>query len=130
MSAAIAARTGDGAAISIRGLTRSFDGNRVLRGIDLSVRPGEFLSVVGRSGCGKSTLLRILAGLDATIRLDQTRIRTGLGSQLDILETGTRVLAARQAEAGLVADAALRRVQLLTSLGGGFTPPASAEPTR
>ena len=64
ISAAIAARTGDGAAISIRGLTRSFGGNRVLRGIDLSVRPGEFLSVVGRSGCGKSTLLRILAGLD------------------------------------------------------------------
>ena len=72
---------------------------------------------------------RILAGLDATIRLDRTRIRTGLGSQLDMLETGTRVLAARQAEAGLVADAALRRVQLLTALGGGFTPPAAAEAT-
>ncbi|WP_156678309.1 efflux transporter outer membrane subunit [Sphingomonas profundi] len=69
---------------------------------------------------------RILAGLNATIRLDRTRVRTGLGSQLDVLETGTRVLSARQAEAGLVADAALRRVQLLIAVGGGFTPAAAS----
>jgi NodT family efflux transporter outer membrane factor (OMF) lipoprotein len=73
---------------------------------------------------------RILAGLDATVRLDRARVRTGLSSQLDLIESGTRLLAARQSEAGLVADAALRRVQLLTALGGGFTPPAAAEPTR
>ena len=70
---------------------------------------------------------KALAGLDATIRLDRTRVSTGLGSQLDVLETGTRVLAARQTEASLVADAALRRVQLLIALGGGFTPPADAD---
>ncbi len=34
-----------------------------LRDIDLSVRPGEFISLVGPSGCGKSTILRIVAGL-------------------------------------------------------------------
>lgn len=38
---------------------------RVLTGFDLSVRPGEFISIVGSSGCGKSTLLRMLAGLEA-----------------------------------------------------------------
>lgn len=87
------------------------------------------LTQVKASGDDLLEQRRILVGLEATIRLDRTRIRTGLGSQLDILETGTRVLAARQAEAGLVADAALRRIQLLTALGGGFTPSAAAEAT-
>jgi ABC-type nitrate/sulfonate/bicarbonate transport system ATPase subunit len=36
----------------------------VLQNIELSVRPGEFVSIVGASGCGKSTLLRLIAGLD------------------------------------------------------------------
>jgi sulfonate transport system ATP-binding protein len=39
-----------------------------LDGIDLTVAPGEFITVVGASGCGKSTLLRIIAGLDTSFR--------------------------------------------------------------
>jgi ABC-type nitrate/sulfonate/bicarbonate transport system ATPase subunit len=35
-----------------------------LEGVELTVQPGEFLTVVGASGCGKSTLLRLIAGLD------------------------------------------------------------------
>jgi nitrate/nitrite transport system ATP-binding protein len=38
-------------------------GNPVLRGIDLDVRRGEFVSLIGHSGCGKSTVLNIVAGL-------------------------------------------------------------------
>jgi sulfonate transport system ATP-binding protein len=53
-----------GLAITIRGLQKSFGQNRVLRGIDLHIRPGQFVAIVGRSGCGKSTLLRLLLGLD------------------------------------------------------------------
>jgi NitT/TauT family transport system ATP-binding protein len=41
------------------------DGTDALAGVDLSVAPGEFVSVVGPSGCGKSTLLRIASGLTA-----------------------------------------------------------------
>lgn len=45
-------------------LSKSFGPQSVLRGIDLTIRPGEFISIVGKSGSGKSTLLRLLAGLE------------------------------------------------------------------
>ena len=50
--------------ISIRGLSHDFGGPTILDNLDLDVRPGEFLVLLGRSGTGKSTLLRLLAGLE------------------------------------------------------------------
>ena len=41
-----------------------FDETEVLHDIDLAVRPGEFVAILGHSGCGKSTLLRLIAGLE------------------------------------------------------------------
>ncbi len=49
--------------IAIRGLRIGFDDLKVLRGIDLEVRRGETLCVLGGSGCGKSVMLKCIAGL-------------------------------------------------------------------
>ncbi len=56
--------TADGLAVFASGVTRAFDGREVLRGLDISIAPDEFVALLGRSGTGKSTLLRILGGLD------------------------------------------------------------------
>lgn len=49
--------------IEIKGLTKRYGFNAVLRGIDLKVTQGEFVTVVGPNGAGKSTLLKIMATL-------------------------------------------------------------------
>jgi NitT/TauT family transport system ATP-binding protein len=51
-------------AVSIKGVSKHFRaGVTALSGIDLDVRPSEFISLIGPSGCGKSTLLRIIGDL-------------------------------------------------------------------
>jgi NitT/TauT family transport system ATP-binding protein len=52
-----------GAQIALSGVELGYPGRPVLSGVDLTVRPGEVLTIVGPSGCGKSTLLRGVAGL-------------------------------------------------------------------
>lgn len=49
--------------IELCGLWKVFDGHEVLRGVDLAVRPGESLTIIGGSGTGKSVLLRLIIGL-------------------------------------------------------------------
>jgi NitT/TauT family transport system ATP-binding protein len=50
--------------VTLRGVGKAFPtGTQALRGLDLEIRTGEFLTLLGPSGCGKSTALRIIAGL-------------------------------------------------------------------
>ncbi|MFD8160905.1 ABC transporter ATP-binding protein [Streptomyces malaysiensis] len=61
-------------AIAVRSLSKSFGRKDVLNDIELTVRAGEFFSLLGPSGCGKSTALRIIAGLE---RPDRGRVLLG-----------------------------------------------------
>ena len=49
--------------IEINNLHKSFGDNHVLRGINLNIKEGESLAIIGRSGCGKSVLLKHIVGL-------------------------------------------------------------------
>jgi multiple sugar transport system ATP-binding protein len=65
--------------VQLTGIRKSYDGGtRVVDGIDLEVRDGEFVVLVGPSGCGKSTLLRMVAGLESisegNLQIDGVRV--------------------------------------------------------
>jgi ABC-type sugar transport system ATPase subunit len=50
--------------VILKGIRKSFGAVDVIKGIDLTIEPGEFCVFVGPSGCGKSTLLRLISGLE------------------------------------------------------------------
>ena len=50
--------------LSIKNLTKTFDETQAIKGIDVDIYEGEFVTLLGPSGCGKSTTLRIIAGFE------------------------------------------------------------------
>ncbi len=50
--------------VELRGLTKRFEESAAVDGIDASIEPGEFFSLLGPSGCGKTTTLRMIAGFE------------------------------------------------------------------
>lgn len=64
-AAAAASAQPSGIVVRLSGLQKTYGERRVLQALDLDIRAGEFVAVIGRSGCGKSTLLRLLAGLES-----------------------------------------------------------------
>jgi sulfonate transport system ATP-binding protein len=85
-----------GIALDLHRIEKRFAGGpAVLNGLDLSVRAGEFVAVVGRSGCGKSTLLRLIAGLEAPsggVILRDGRPAAGLDPSIRVMFQDSRLL--------------------------------------
>lgn len=54
--------------IELKNITVAFDGEKVLDDLSLSIRDGEFVTLLGASGCGKTTTLRIIAAFSRETR--------------------------------------------------------------
>lgn len=72
--------------IVAKNIKKSYNGEEVLRGIDLKIEKGDFISIMGESGSGKSTLISILAGMltpdEGKVLIDGVDISTMTEGQL------------------------------------------------
>ncbi|EOD56575.1 amino acid ABC transporter ATP-binding protein [Aeromonas molluscorum] len=80
--------------ITLSGLTKAFDGNVVLNNIDLEIKKGEIVVVIGPSGTGKSTLLRCLNLLETpdagTLAIDDIQLDLAKASEKEAIELRKR----------------------------------------
>lgn len=77
---------GQGVAVALTELRRSYGSIRALDGLTLNIAPGEFVALLGPSGCGKTTVLRVLAGLEDA---DSGRVEVG-GKDITSVPTSAR----------------------------------------
>ncbi|WP_448685009.1 amino acid ABC transporter ATP-binding protein [Achromobacter xylosoxidans] len=78
--------------VSLRDVHLAFGQTEVLKGIDVEVRPGQAVSIIGPSGSGKSTILRCITGL---LRPQRGAIEVG-GVRVDALKTESELIALRK----------------------------------
>ena len=111
--------------LAVRGVTKSFGPQEVLRGVDLQVPDGSFTAILGASGSGKTTLLRIVAGFE---RPDRGEV--WLGDEL-VDDAGSRYLACERRRIGYVPQegALFPHLSVGRNVGFGLSRDA-ARPTR
>ena len=72
------AQAGSGAPVELRGISKEYGPHRVIDGLDLDIRSGEFITLLGASGSGKTTTLMLIAGFErpsrGTIRIGGTPV--------------------------------------------------------
>lgn len=75
--------------LNAKGIKKSYNGREILSGVDLSVKRGEFLSIMGESGSGKTTFLSILGGNlkpdSGEVTLDGVSVSSATDSELALL---------------------------------------------
>jgi NodT family efflux transporter outer membrane factor (OMF) lipoprotein len=81
------------------------------------------LSAIDTNAADAAEQRRITEGFSETERLSRVRRQSGLAPETDVLTSADRVLQTRLVQAGLDAEGAARRIQLLVAVGGDFTPP-------
>lgn len=130
--------------LELRGITKRFPGVRALGGVDLHIRPGEVVALLGENGAGKSTLMKILAGVQPQdegqilidgrpIRFDSVQQALDCGIALihqelnlaDNLDVGANIFLGREPRAwGLIDKGRIARESqvLLDSLGLDVSP--------
>ena len=131
--------------LEMRGISKTFGAVRALRGVDLTVWPGEIHALMGENGAGKSTLMKILSGAyhaDPGGRMLVDGREVAIVSPLDALRLGVAViyqelslapnlsvqqnvcLGREAARAGILDKAAMRRqcADILKRLGADFRP--------
>jgi ribose transport system ATP-binding protein len=128
--------------LELEGIKKTFGGIKALKGVDLSVRPGQIVGLVGGNGAGKSTLMKIAAGVHApdegvvtiagtTPRSPAHAITLGLSLvrqeliQAEDLDVGSNVLLGHEPHRyGVIDRTALyrRASEALARVGGGLDP--------
>ncbi|VFR20928.1 Branched-chain amino acid transport ATP-binding protein LivF (TC 3.A.1.4.1) [plant metagenome] len=112
------AARGEGALLSVRGLTVAYGGLTVLHGLDLDVRPGEVVALIGANGAGKTTTLSSLLGLlrpcAGSVRfegrpLDGLRVEQRVARGISLVQEGRQVVPQLTVAENLAIGAYLRR---------------------
>ncbi|EER62292.1 ABC transporter related protein [Acidovorax delafieldii 2AN] len=92
LSTLVTAPASNAALVNLKNVHLSFGSNEVLKGIDVQVRRGEAVSIIGPSGSGKSTILRCITGL---LRPQRGEILVG-ATRVDTLRTEAELIALRK----------------------------------